>query len=1021
MKIILKIILISLLLTNLCDAKSVPEMNSNSNPVVSDLTYTVDVSDTSENSQGTSKKARIDQLFKAANMTIDGVNIGIASTNPSSRLDVLGTVKATAFIGDGSGLTNLPSSGGGGEISDDAYSSSWDGNTTVGASKNALYDKIETITATSPWVDSGSVIYPSSSTDNVGIGTSQSTSKLSIMGGGVQAEFVNKGWERIPQPALQGISTVDFIEVNAMLVHKGYLYLGYDIDDFLGSSQVSAQIWRWDGNEYEYLATLGTNNEFGAVAFIILYKGKLYAGVSGVSSTAGDVYESSDDGYTWTKVFDGPNPFAYSAVVFKDHLYVGSGYFGLGEIYKYDGSAWTTPAAISGCGQVISLHVYKERMFAACGNTATIFSTPDGTNWTQELSRSGTEFNHFVQFRGKLYANMLASGNPIYVRDDNTATWSNINAGVPGSQGWGMIEYNDVLYIGLTIGASDPSKIYKSYDGITFEEEFTIPWHDGWQEYESFKAINYNGSLYFGMGGNGIKSATLWRKTDSIGQLFDKDHEIVRNFSFNTKGVNWNDDRSLMELHSPISFKSKVGIGTSFPTQALDVIGTLKVSNLISCDTIDTDSSGNLSCGTDDGGGGGSGTINSGVVGAFPVYTATTTIDDSPVLFGGGSNVGIGTTGPTQALQVVGTVSATSFSGAGTGLTGTAASLTAGTVTTNANLTGEVTSSGNSATIADSVTVTGWNLGASTATTPSGGDNDTSIATTAYVQTEISGLGGGSGGWTDGGSNVYLSTTTDTVGIGTTGASGSLEIVKQGSAAPLMVSSTATSDGDYLIVRSSGNVGIGTTIPITKLAVRASPVTVFSVTSTGASSSSSGAGIQAYVDDGAAVVQGDRLAFYTFGGSADTADTMNSGGAITGFAEGTFSSSSAPTEIRIETAATGSTTRTPRVYVKSGGNVGIGTALPRGTLDLGPTGTIFTQTITGTSGGIQSFAGNVGIGTVTAGSALLEIGTTGQLKISSTGGLSSVGIGTTVPMPLCRKADGTFGTYTGATWAGTCN
>lgn len=42
-----------------------------------------------------------------------------------------------------------------------------------------------------------------------------------------------------------------------------------------------------------------------------------------------------------------------------------------------------------------------------------------------------------------------------------------------------------------------------------------------------------------------------------------------------------------------------------------------------------------------------------------------------------------------------GVLSSTSFTGAGTGLTGTAASLTSGTVTTNANLTGAVTSSGN--------------------------------------------------------------------------------------------------------------------------------------------------------------------------------------------------------------------------------------------------------------------------------------------------------------------------------------
>ena len=51
---------------------------------------------------------------------------------------------------------------------------------------------------------------------------------------------------------------------------------------------------------------------------------------------------------------------------------------------------------------------------------------------------------------------------------------------------------------------------------------------------------------------------------------------------------------------------------------------------------------------------------------------------------------------------------------------------------------GEVTSTGMASTvIADSVTVTGWVMGASTATTPAEDDNDTSLATTAYVQAEI--------------------------------------------------------------------------------------------------------------------------------------------------------------------------------------------------------------------------------------------------------------------------------------------
>ena len=92
-----------------------------------------------------------------------------------------------------------------------------------------------------------------------------------------------------------------------------------------------------------------------------------------------------------------------------------------------------------------------------------------------------------------------------------------------------------------------------------------------------------------------------------------------------------------------------------------------------------------------------------------------------------------------------GLLTATTFSGAGTSLTGTAASLTAGTVTTNANLTGPITSSGNATSVA-SQTGTGTKFvmdtsptltGTPAAPTATAGDSTTQLATTAFVQQAV--------------------------------------------------------------------------------------------------------------------------------------------------------------------------------------------------------------------------------------------------------------------------------------------
>lgn len=91
------------------------------------------------------------------------------------------------------------------------------------------------------------------------------------------------------------------------------------------------------------------------------------------------------------------------------------------------------------------------------------------------------------------------------------------------------------------------------------------------------------------------------------------------------------------------------------------------------------------------------GTHNGAFLAFFTTADASVTVTEQLRIQGSGGlsvgNANVATDGGT------GVVVATSFTGAGTGLTGTAASLTAGAVTTNANLTGPIASSGNATSI----------------------------------------------------------------------------------------------------------------------------------------------------------------------------------------------------------------------------------------------------------------------------------------------------------------------------------
>lgn len=453
-------------------------------------------------------------------------------------------------------------------------------------------------------------------------------------------------------------------------------------------------------------------------------------------------------------------------------------------------------------------------------------------------------------------------------------------------------------------------------------------------------------------------------------------------------------------------------------------------------------------------------------VGGGSTISTTTSFLDSVAPTGGllvEGNVGIGTITASSKLKVNGTVTATSFSGAGTGLTGTAASLTAGTVTTNANLTGPITSSGNATSIASQTgtgttfvvdtsptlvtpnigtpstcvltncTGTASGLTAGTVTTNAnltGGvtsvGNTATVVTNANLTGDVTSVGNATtlsstyAGWTDGGTNVYTTAVADNVAIGTTTPHASLEITKTAAGtAPFMISSAGSTPGDYMVVSSTANVGIGTINPTNQLVLWNSNATLYTgnlgtananslylVNANTTGSNFSALNFRNYVSatshvTGSAIVsinsshsggsEGSNLAFLTRVGGV-TGERMRIQGGNIGIGTSTANSLlSVAGGVQIGSNTTNMATAAPADGLFVQGNVGLGTATP--------------------GGGLVVFTGNVGIGTVSPTSALQIVGATSTSgNLSSSGGNVSSAAGSchiiTGRSTFCSSANG---------------
>lgn len=155
---------------------------------------------------GTDKTIEVKDANGTANFFVqDNGRVAIGTTTPDQTLHVVGTVKATSFIGDGSGLTGV--SGGSSQWQNGAVGINTTSPVGIGTvSPSSNLQVIGTVTATAfsgdgsgltnissaggGWVDGGTNMYQSATTDNVGIGTiTPNAATLEIVKNAAQAPF----------------------------------------------------------------------------------------------------------------------------------------------------------------------------------------------------------------------------------------------------------------------------------------------------------------------------------------------------------------------------------------------------------------------------------------------------------------------------------------------------------------------------------------------------------------------------------------------------------------------------------------------------------------------------------------------------------------------------------------------------------------------------------------------------------------------------------------------------------------
>ena len=495
-------------------------------------------------------------------LTTSTDNVGIGSTLPQTMLDVAGTVTAIKFVGDGSGITGIAAAGG--------------------------------------WTKSGALVFTTTSTDNVGIGSTNPRASLDVAGAGYFNNVYSSGnvgvGSSVPQQKLEVAGTIQTTGFKLTTSPTLNYVLTSDANG-VGSWAAASGASGWTSTSGQVVTTTSTDN-VGVGSSVPGFK----LDVAGTVNASALYINGSSPGYITNSY--------YSA---------GTG-IGIGTTGVITNTAPDQTVSIGTTGTGIAI--------SGTYPNFTLTGSSSGSQWLTNGASIGT--TGAVGIGSTAPRSMLDVVGTVYA----TSLFTTGNVGLGSTAPLARLE---TIGVGTTSATNNLS--LRNSAGT------------------SLLVVNDSGNV--GIGITNPSSGVGVAKVLQIQDLASAGLRLRENTGGGSVEIYATGNGSFFDVYGDstgsqniLQFRTEETNSTATPTARLTIL-----------------SDGNIGIGT------------TGPLGLLDVNRKLTVLS--------GGNVGIGTTSPSQKLDVVGTVNATAFSGDGASITGlpwTKSSANVYTTTTSDNV-----------------------------------------------------------------------------------------------------------------------------------------------------------------------------------------------------------------------------------------------------------------------------------------------------------------------------------------------